>query len=72
MVDYPTDTVIDPAGPDTGATRVLRGGSWIDRGRYARSAFRFHHVPGFRLHSIGFRLARGQATSQSAPEAQKQ
>jgi formylglycine-generating enzyme required for sulfatase activity len=47
----------DPAGPDSGSDRVLRGGSWYYFGRRCRSAFRFHSVPGCRNDSIGFRAA---------------
>jgi formylglycine-generating enzyme required for sulfatase activity len=67
--EYPTGTVVDPAGPDAGAHRVLRGGSWIDYGRAARAARRYAYVPGPRSGNIGFRLARGQAVGRSAPEA---
>ena len=49
---------IDPAGPDQGASRVLRGGSWSFVAGYARSAFRFG--PGYRDGDVGFRLALGQ------------
>jgi Sulfatase-modifying factor enzyme 1 len=39
---------------------VLRGGSWINNGRNARSAYRNHDEPGNRNANIGFRLARAQ------------
>jgi formylglycine-generating enzyme required for sulfatase activity len=58
--EYPTGTVIDPAGPPTGAARVLRGGSWFHDGRYARAAQRGAYDPGGGFDGIGFRLARGQ------------
>jgi formylglycine-generating enzyme required for sulfatase activity len=67
---YPTGTVVDPTGPDEGAGRVLRGGSWFDDGGDVRSAQRDAYVPGLRSGSLGFRLARGQAAGRPAPEAQ--
>ena len=59
FVDYSTQPVIDPQGPDMGGDRVLRGGSWILTGRYCRSAFRGNGDPAYRYSGIGFRLARG-------------
>lgn len=38
--------------------RVVRGGSWKDRPRNLRSAFRGRGTPGERVNAIGFRLAR--------------
>ena len=61
---YPTGSVIDPGGPAEGAGRVLRGGGWFYHGRLARSARRFAYAPRFRVDSVGFRLARGQAGSR--------
>ena len=58
--DYAAGLQTDPLGPDTGAYRVLRGGSWIDYGRGVRSAYRYRYEPDRRSRSIGFRLALGQ------------
>lgn len=55
--DYVLDAVVDPTGPAEGVLRVLRGGCWINFGRYVRSALRFAFDPGFRDVSSGFRLA---------------
>ncbi len=67
--DYPSETVVDPTGPAEGGRRVLRGGSWFNRGRYARSANRSLVDPGCRCDFGGFRLARGQTARQGEPEA---
>ncbi len=58
---YPVGPVVDPQGAVSGASRVLRGGSWFSDGRYCRSACRFHVEPADRgfLGDRGFRLARG-------------
>jgi formylglycine-generating enzyme required for sulfatase activity len=39
---------------------VLRGGSWANDGRNARSANRNHDDPANRNDNLGFRLARAQ------------
>jgi len=57
--EYPEGKSVDPAGPDNGETRVMRGGGWSNLGRYVRSAFRFWLEPGSRWLNLGFRLARG-------------
>ena len=40
-----------------GSNRVLRGGSWINKGRNVRSAYRNRNDPDNRNDNIGFRLA---------------
>ena len=44
-----------------GANRVLRGGSWNNNGRNARSANRNRNTPDNRNQNIGFRLALAHA-----------
>jgi formylglycine-generating enzyme required for sulfatase activity len=51
----------DPAGPGWGSSRVLRGGSWFNRGVFCRSAYRYGYEPGIRYDGLGFRLARAGA-----------
>jgi formylglycine-generating enzyme required for sulfatase activity len=59
--DYPSTPQVDPTGPQTGDSRVLRGGSWFYLGGFARCAFRFGYVPDDRGRHIGFRFAPGQS-----------
>ncbi len=47
-----------PAGPDAGADRVIRGGSWYSVARWCRSAYRSRWLPGIRVVDLGFRLVR--------------
>ena len=46
----------DPQGPDSGDSRVLRGGSWRDNPAFCRSADRTAASPTLRTNSIGFRV----------------
>ena len=57
--DYPTAQQVDPTGPQTGDSRVLRGGSWYDFGRAARCAYRGRFEPAHRGQGFGFRFAPG-------------
>lgn len=57
--EYPPKAIINPQGPESGDSRVLRGGSWFLNGTYCRSASRIHDDPSYRYGSTGFRLARG-------------
>jgi formylglycine-generating enzyme required for sulfatase activity len=36
--------------------KTVRGGSWLDRPRRARSAFRTHYEPSQAIHDVGFRV----------------
>jgi formylglycine-generating enzyme required for sulfatase activity len=53
--EYPTETVVDPLGPEDGHYRVLRGGSWCDYAQICRSAQRYGRVPAYRVNNRGFR-----------------
>lgn len=57
--DYPAEPAIDPKGPESGDSRVLRGGSWFYDGRHCRSAHRHRNAPSYRFNNVGFRLTRG-------------
>jgi formylglycine-generating enzyme required for sulfatase activity len=49
------DSYRDPIGPLRGASRVLRGGSWLSYGPDCRSAHRFRDGPGYRHGRYGLR-----------------
>ncbi|HPO14601.1 MAG TPA: PASTA domain-containing protein [Candidatus Hydrogenedentes bacterium] len=56
---YGSDPVVDPAGPETGATRVVRGGNWGVHYPSCRSAMRVNYAnPDYGFNYMGFRLAR--------------
>jgi formylglycine-generating enzyme required for sulfatase activity len=55
---YDRSPVDDPSGPDSGSSRVLRGGSWFNRPSRCRSANRSWFAPDGRGDSSGFRVAR--------------
>ena len=54
---YPSGTE-DPAGPDTGSNRVIRGGSWLSYASDWSVSFRYSSSPYIRLNNYGFRLVR--------------
>ncbi|MDO9173089.1 MAG: SUMF1/EgtB/PvdO family nonheme iron enzyme [bacterium] len=55
---YPAGPVFDPAGPDAGDRRVVRGGSWHYFARECRSAARGATYPTSSDDFLGFRVVR--------------
>jgi formylglycine-generating enzyme required for sulfatase activity len=55
---YTSGIQTDPRGAASGASRVMRGGSWSYSAGYVRSAYRSYVTPSFRNCYIGFRLVR--------------
>jgi formylglycine-generating enzyme required for sulfatase activity len=54
---YPIgNPVVDPTGPASGSSRVLRGGSWFTGGAALRSAKRLYVTPWIRNFHQGFRV----------------
>jgi formylglycine-generating enzyme required for sulfatase activity/serine/threonine protein kinase len=66
--DYPTGSVTDPKGPDSGLHRVNRGGDWYNISRYCRSAARYRFLPNVigTFSSFGLRLARDPVPQDSS------
>ncbi len=60
---YPSGTQIDPDGPLTATLRVVRGGSYQDRGRSLRSADRGQSVATNKYDSLGFRVVLAPVTN---------
>ena len=56
--DYSTQAQANPKGPEDGASRVLRGGSWKHGGKGLRSACRNRERPDNWYGPYGFRVAR--------------
>jgi len=61
------EVVTDPKGPMASSSRVLRGGSWLDLARDARSAARLANERDLRNHDFGFRLVL-RSSVQRGPE----
>jgi formylglycine-generating enzyme required for sulfatase activity len=51
-------STVNPRGPDAGAMRTLRGGSWRTPPFFARTSYREAAAPDTRSPEIGFRCAR--------------
>jgi len=56
--DLGKNPVTDPNGPESGAMRIRRGGSWFKHGHACRSANRSFGHPATRYSTTGFRLVR--------------
>jgi formylglycine-generating enzyme required for sulfatase activity len=54
---YPTQTVVNPKGPERGKLRVVRGGSWRWPALGCRSATRNKRKPGYAHNHHGVRVA---------------
>ncbi|MBQ0008155.1 MAG: formylglycine-generating enzyme family protein, partial [bacterium] len=54
--DYSSSSQTDPTGPETGSSRVLRGGSWRGNASGCRSTNRISGYPDYRFNHYGFRL----------------
>ncbi|MBK7889885.1 MAG: formylglycine-generating enzyme family protein [Bdellovibrionales bacterium] len=49
---------VDPQGPESGLTKVIRGNSWTAPQKIIRIANRFRAPPGARFSNLGFRIVR--------------
>jgi len=52
---YPSEAQTNPAGPEMGGYKVLRGGGWSDNQEYVRAANRNYYPPDARFDHVGFR-----------------
>ncbi len=55
---YGSENIIDPIGPESGFSRILRGGSWSVDARKCRSAHRYDADPDQSDYDFGFRVVR--------------
>ena len=53
---YNLRNTVNPTGPASGSSRIIRGGSWGGSARYLRSANRCSNVPFSRDNYLGFRV----------------
>jgi formylglycine-generating enzyme required for sulfatase activity len=60
---YPAEDAIDPTGPESGETRVIRGGSWQADAASVRCAARAARNPNTREPTVGFRVAADRLSS---------
>jgi serine/threonine-protein kinase len=55
---YQKSPLSNPLGPDSGALRALRGGSWDYAYNLTRSAYRYENSPAYTSYNVGFRCSR--------------
>ena len=55
--NYPSTLQTDPHGPDSGSTRVGRGGNWNFYAAHCRDSYRYGNPPTDSATNIGFRCA---------------
>ncbi|MCE5249931.1 SUMF1/EgtB/PvdO family nonheme iron enzyme [bacterium] len=55
---YPSESVTDPTGPETGTRRIYRGGCWVSSAEECRSYYRKDFDPNEASTDIGFRVVR--------------
>ena len=53
---YSSSSQVNPTGANSGAFRIIRGGSWRDDAMYCRSSFRDSLTPFYRNIDLGLRL----------------
>lgn len=54
---YSNESQTNPTGPETGTTRIRRGGAWSSEETLCRVSFRTNKAPSFKNASTGLRLA---------------
>jgi len=57
---YAESPQVNPLGPETGLTRVMRGGAWSSDWVFIRTAARMHYYPQDSSSDLGFRCAQSQ------------
>lgn len=62
-VAYPIGVFVNPAGPDFGAKKAVRGGSWSDYAFFCTVSYRHEYAPAYKNKNIGLRLARNNETN---------
>lgn len=53
---YLESPLSNPKGPESGITKVCRGGSYLSKASYCRNGFRFSYPPQSKYNYLGFRL----------------
>lgn len=65
---YRVMPALDPAGPTSGESKVIRGASWNDSVKRATTTTRFKTFPEYRDVTIGFRCAKSQSAEPSGSQ----
>jgi formylglycine-generating enzyme required for sulfatase activity len=55
---YPSGSQNNPVGSSSGSSRVMRGGSWVDKADYCTVSFRGYGYADVGSHFMGFRVCK--------------